>query len=135
MGGRSGAADRDDGGDHLQILPCNPVSPQHAAAGVGDSPRQTSGVNVAPGPLDVAAAWREDRSALTIAVVNPTEYFAQSVRNALVVPSALQLSPLVVRRTSTGVVADSVPAREFTETQNKAMALLAAVRAAEAMGS
>ena len=25
-----------------------------------------------PGPLDVAAAWREDRSALTIAVVNPT---------------------------------------------------------------
>ena len=30
-----------------------------------------------------------------------------------------------------GVVADSVPEREFTETQNKAMALLAAVRAAE----
>ena len=26
----------------------------------------------APGPLDVAAAWREDRSALTLAIVNPT---------------------------------------------------------------
>jgi anthranilate synthase component I len=32
-----------------------------------------------------------------------------------------------------GVVADSVPEREFEETQNKAMALLAAVRAAETM--
>jgi anthranilate synthase component I len=32
-----------------------------------------------------------------------------------------------------GVVADSVPEREFEETQNKAMALLAAVRAAEEM--
>ena len=35
-----------------------------------------------------------------------------SVTNALVVPSALQLSPLVVRRTSTGVVADSGPCSE-----------------------
>ena len=34
-----------------------------------------------------------------------------------------------------GVVADSVPEREFEETQNKSMALLAAVRAAEAMES
>jgi anthranilate synthase component I len=33
-----------------------------------------------------------------------------------------------------GVVADSVPEREFSETQNKAMALLAAVRAAEKLG-
>ncbi|MPZ74208.1 MAG: anthranilate synthase component I [Nitriliruptorales bacterium] len=33
-----------------------------------------------------------------------------------------------------GVVADSVPEREFAETQNKAMALLAAVRAAESLG-
>ena len=33
-----------------------------------------------------------------------------------------------------GVVADSVPEREFEETQNKAMALLAAVRAAETWG-
>jgi alpha-N-arabinofuranosidase len=29
-------------------------------------------VSGAPGPLDVAAAWREDRSALTLAIVNPT---------------------------------------------------------------
>jgi alpha-L-arabinofuranosidase len=29
-------------------------------------------VTGAPGPLDVAAAWREDRSALTLAIVNPT---------------------------------------------------------------
>ena len=35
----------------------------------GQVPVTISGV---PGPLDVAAAWREDRSALTIAVVNPT---------------------------------------------------------------
>lgn len=34
-----------------------------------------------------------------------------------------------------GIVADSVPEREFEETENKAMALLAAVRAAEALGS
>jgi anthranilate synthase component 1 len=33
-----------------------------------------------------------------------------------------------------GVVADSVPEREFAETQNKAMALLAAVRAAQTLG-
>jgi anthranilate synthase component I len=32
-----------------------------------------------------------------------------------------------------GIVADSVPEREFAETQNKSMALLAAVRAAESM--
>ena len=29
-------------------------------------------VTGAPGPLDVAAAWRDDRSALTLAIVNPT---------------------------------------------------------------
>jgi len=29
-------------------------------------------VTGAPGPLDVAAAWREDRSTLTLAIVNPT---------------------------------------------------------------
>jgi alpha-N-arabinofuranosidase len=30
------------------------------------------GVSGETGPLDVAAAWREDRSALTLAIVNPT---------------------------------------------------------------
>ncbi|MFO7692313.1 MAG: alpha-L-arabinofuranosidase C-terminal domain-containing protein [Vicinamibacterales bacterium] len=45
----------------------------------------------APGPLDVAAAWREDRSALTLAIVNPTaeaQTMALQLRGARFAPSA-----------------------------------------------
>jgi len=49
-------------------------------------------VTGAPGPLDVAAAWREDRSALTIAVVNPTaeaHVMALQLKGAAFAPSAI----------------------------------------------
>jgi alpha-L-arabinofuranosidase len=45
----------------------------------------------APDPLDVAAAWREDRSALTLAIVNPTaepQALALQVRGAAFAPAA-----------------------------------------------
>jgi alpha-N-arabinofuranosidase len=45
----------------------------------GVTPVEVSG---APAPLDVAAAWTADKSALTIAIVNPTEQ-AQSIDLAL----------------------------------------------------
>ena len=44
-----------------------------------------------PGPLDVAAAWREDRSALTLAIVNPTveaHVMALQLKGAAFAPSA-----------------------------------------------
>jgi alpha-L-arabinofuranosidase len=48
-------------------------------------------VTGAPGPLDVAAAWREDRSALTVAIVNPTaepQVLALQVKGAAFRPAA-----------------------------------------------
>jgi alpha-N-arabinofuranosidase len=48
-------------------------------------------ISGAPGPLDVAAAWREGRSALTIAVVNPTaeaHAMALQLKGAAFAPSA-----------------------------------------------
>ena len=48
-------------------------------------------VTGAPGPLDVAAAWREDRSALTLAIVNPTaeaHVMALQLTGAAFAPSA-----------------------------------------------
>ena len=45
----------------------------------------------APGPLDVAAAWREDRSALTLAIVNPAaepQALALQVKGAAFAPAA-----------------------------------------------
>jgi len=48
-------------------------------------------VTGAPAPLDVAAAWREDRSTLTIAIVNPTaeaHVMALQLRGAAFAPAA-----------------------------------------------
>jgi alpha-N-arabinofuranosidase len=45
----------------------------------GVTPVEVTG---APAPLDVAAAWTADKSALTVAIVNPTEK-AQSIDLAL----------------------------------------------------
>jgi len=48
-------------------------------------------VTGAPGPLDVAATWREDRSALTLAIVNPTagaHVMALQVKGAAFAPTA-----------------------------------------------
>ena len=48
-------------------------------------------VTGAPAPLDVAAAWREDRSALTLAIVNPTaeaRVMALQLKGAAFAPSA-----------------------------------------------
>jgi alpha-N-arabinofuranosidase len=45
----------------------------------------------APDPLDVAAAWREDRSALTLAIVNPTaepQALALQLKGAAFAPAA-----------------------------------------------
>jgi alpha-N-arabinofuranosidase len=45
----------------------------------------------APDPLDAAAAWREDRSALTLAIVNPTaepQALALQVKGAAFAPAA-----------------------------------------------
>ncbi|MCK7504011.1 MAG: hypothetical protein MZV70_07860 [Desulfobacterales bacterium] len=48
-------------------------------------------VTGAPAPLDVAAAWREDRSALTLAIVNPTaeaQVMALQLKGAAFAPAA-----------------------------------------------
>jgi alpha-L-arabinofuranosidase len=61
--------------DHFGIVPVEvtgnaPPPPPRYPVG-GDQPRVNAGS--ATFPLDVAAAWTEDRRALTIAVINPTE--------------------------------------------------------------
>ena len=48
-------------------------------------------VTRAPGPLDVAAAWRDDRSAITLAIINPTaeaHMIALQLKGAAFAPTA-----------------------------------------------
>jgi alpha-N-arabinofuranosidase len=61
----------------------------------GSLPVKVAGV---PAPLDVAAAWTADRSALTVAVVNPTE----EVRRVVLDVSGAQLRGVARRFVLTG---------------------------------
>ncbi|HYK81805.1 MAG TPA: chorismate-binding protein [Gemmatimonadales bacterium] len=60
---------------------------------------------------------------------------AASLDTAIVIRSALVLKDRVVVQAGAGIVADSEPAREFTETEQKARAVLAALALAKAMPS
>jgi alpha-N-arabinofuranosidase len=61
--------------DHFGVIPVevagNSPQPKPTAPPGGEQPEVNAGS--ATFPLDVAAAWTDDRKALTIAVVNPTE--------------------------------------------------------------